>query len=120
MTKHIIVVDDDPVVRLLAEEYLRRMGHEVESVENGSSFLERVHEKLPDIVFLDMMLPDMTGIDILRQLKSDPRTAKLPVAMLSAEPNSASIVSSYNLNADFYLEKPFRKDDLEKLLEPKD
>lgn len=111
MSQRIIVVDDDPVVRFLATEYLGHHGHTVETLEDGKHCLEKLREHAPDVLVLDMLMPDMTGHEILKRLRADPRTAHVPVIMLSADKTLAT-QDEDSARADCYLQKPFHAQDM--------
>ncbi len=104
--QRIFVVDDDPVIRMLVTEYLRHHGHSVEVIECGQHCLERLRSEVPDILVLDMMMPDMNGQEVLQTLRADPNTARLPVIMLSADRLMAGEAGD-EVKADCYLQKPF-------------
>ncbi|MBN8547835.1 MAG: response regulator [Deltaproteobacteria bacterium] len=104
--QRILIVDDDPVVRMLVTEYLSHYGHSVEVVESGKLCLEKLRENSPDILILDMLMPDMSGTEVLEQLRANPTTANLPVIMLSADKRMAADASS-SAHADCYIQKPF-------------
>ena len=80
----ILVVDDDPSAAELFSLMLRQMGYHAVSAFSGPAALEHIGTTLPDLVILDMMMPDMNGLDVLRQLRTDARTAGVPVVMFSA------------------------------------
>ena len=107
MNKKVLVVDDDPVVRVLITEFLQSRGYDVETLENGSSCLEKLHSTTPDILVLDMLMPDLTGIEVLKNIRKNPGTAKLPIVMLSADTDSETVVLNNNLSADCDIRKPF-------------
>src|SRR2546425_1120221 len=107
MGKRILVVDDDPVIRTLITEYLSSLGYEIDAVESGKLSLSKLQGPLPDLVLLDFQMPDMTGHQVLQSIRDNPRTATLPVIMLSANSDTESAVSQTNIKADRYLQKPF-------------
>ena len=107
MGKRILVVDDDPVIGVLVNEYLTAYGHNIEVQTTGERCLESLEDHLPDLVILDMIMPDMTGVDVLRSIRGNATMAKLPVIMLSANNDADSLLGDYEFNADAYIEKPF-------------
>lgn len=108
MGKKILVVDDDPVIRSLVTEYLTNFGHTIQSADSGALALDRLSHEKPDIVILDMMMPEMNGAQVLDRMRRDPNTAKLPIIMLSANNDIAEMVSANtSAHADCYLQKPF-------------
>jgi len=114
MSKKILVVDDDPVVGILVNEYLSAHGFDIEVLTNGTDCLERLRQELPDILILDLIMPDMTGVQVLQNIRSDSATKALPVILMSADSHSDSLVGQYECTADCYVEKPF---DVRRILE---
>lgn len=107
MEKKVLVADDDPVVCILMTEFLSSKGFQVETSQSGQACLDRLNQELPDVLLLDLLMPDMTGIDVLRRLRGDPRTASLPIVILSADTDTESVMQSNNVAASAYLHKPF-------------
>ncbi len=112
MSKKILVVDDDPVVRLLITEFLSAQGYEVLTVESGSECIDTISFKKPDVVVLDLLMPEMNGIEVLKRLRGNPSTAAVPIVMMSSDFDTESITNSYNLSADGYVQKPFGMRDI--------
>lgn len=106
----VLTVDDDPAILRTLGINLRARGYEVEVASDGRSALEVVHERMPDIILLDLGLPDLDGIAVLRQLRS---FSQVPVIVVSARAESDDKVEALDLGADDYVSKPF---DLEELL----
>ncbi len=105
----ILVVDDEPhLVRTLAIN-LRARDYEVETAGDGRSALQAVHDQLPDLVILDLGLPDIDGVDVLRRIREASQT---PVIVLSARADSIDKVEALDLGADDYVTKPFAVDEL--------
>ena len=104
--EHILLADDNADMR----EYLERLLSEhwsVEAVSNGMEALEAAHTRLPDLVLSDVMMPEMDGFQLLQALRSDPRTATIPIILLSARAGEESSVEGLQAGADDYLVKPF-------------
>jgi len=80
----ILLVDDSRLLRTANHRALVRAGYDVIDAEDGQRALELAQEKMPDLILLDMMLPKLSGPEVLRTLKSDPRTSSIPVIVLSA------------------------------------
>ena len=116
MSKKVLIVDDDPVIRMLVSEILESFGHSVTTLESGSSCLSSLKQDLPDVLILDLQMPDMTGLEVLKQLKADSRTSSVPVIMLSANSDSENL-SKDEIRADQYLQKPFNLSEFKKALE---
>ena len=100
----VLVVDDEPTVREVVVGYLRRDGHEVSEAADGNVALEMLEAETPDLVVLDMMLPGVNGLDILRRVRS---TSNIPVIMLTARAEESDRVAGLELGADDYVVKPF-------------
>ena len=88
MPLKIIIVEDDASIRTMLEYYFKSMGHQVEAHESGEELF--AHEVQGDIALLDVMLPGMDGLEIVRRLRQDPATAKLPIIMLTARPSPSA------------------------------
>ena len=97
----ILIVDDEPDVRFVLKMAFQSAGHRIVEAHHGVAALERVKDSRPDLVVTDVMMPVLDGLGLIRQLRSDPHTAAIPILVLSAHPNAAS-------GADAALAKPFR------------
>jgi len=104
---HILVVDDQEDNRAVLERRLRRQGHTVESASGGLSALEMVARERFDLVLLDVLMPDLDGLAVLERLKADQATRDLPVIMISALDDVASVVRCIERGAEDHLPKPF-------------
>src|SRR5690348_12075335 len=103
----ILVVDDEPFNVDYLEQELDDLGYDTISADDGARALERVAADRPDLVLLDIMMPVMDGFAVLERLKADPLTRDLPVVIISAVNDLASIVRGIRGGADDYLPKPF-------------
>jgi two-component system alkaline phosphatase synthesis response regulator PhoP len=112
MTAHVLAVDDENNIRRLVEVNLQRAGYRVSTAMDGIEALEKIRAERPDLVVLDVMMPRMDGFELLKQLKSDPETADLPVMMLTARAQDADIFRGWQSGADGYLTKPFNPQEL--------
>ena len=100
----VLVVDDEPTVREVVVGYLRRDGHDVAEAADGNAALQLLDAEPPDLVVLDMMLPGVNGLDILRQVRS---TSDIPVIMLTARAEESDRVAGLELGAADNVVKPF-------------
>jgi two-component system cell cycle response regulator len=108
----ILVADDEPVNRTLIERLLVREGYHVLAARNGSEAVEQARSALPDLVLLDMMMPEMDGLDACRLIKETEATHDIPIIFLSARGETEMKVSALSLGADDYISKPFEADEL--------
>jgi len=107
MPKKILAVDDERHIVRLVEVNLQRAGYEVVTAYDGREALEKVKSENPDLVVLDVMMPYMDGFEVLKNLKSDPETAEIPVIMLTAKAQDADVFRGWQSGVDCYLTKPF-------------
>ncbi len=103
----ILLVDDERDLLSLLDFNLRAAGFETLLATTGEQALAHLRRRIPDIVLLDLMLPDVPGTEVCRQLKSDPRTRHVPVVMLTAKGEEVDRVVGFELGADDYVTKPF-------------
>jgi two-component system, OmpR family, phosphate regulon response regulator PhoB len=103
----ILVIEDEPDLRQVLTYNLEQAGHEVVGVERGQDGLRLARERHPDLVLLDLMLPDMPGTEVCRALKQDPATRAMAVVMLTARGEEIDRVVGFELGADDYIVKPF-------------
>ena len=103
----ILVVDDEQPIIELIRYNLQKEGFDVLTAENGAKALELARAEKPDLIILDLMLPDMGGFDICRVLRNDDSTAHIPIIMATAKSSDTDIVSGLELGADDYVTKPF-------------
>jgi two-component system, OmpR family, phosphate regulon response regulator PhoB len=104
---NVLVVDDEHDLRAVLAYALQEAGHSVDSVASGAAALTRAFEHPPDIVLLDLMLPDLSGTDVCRMLKHDPRTRAARIIMVSARGEEADRIRGFEVGADDYVVKPF-------------
>jgi len=102
--KTILVVDDEPKIAALARDYLEHAGFAVVTASTGRSALESVRRQRPDLVILDLGLPDLDGLDVTREIRRD---STLPIVMLTARDDELDKLLGLELGADDYLTKPF-------------
>ena len=103
----VLVVDDDHMNRLLLQRSLEADGHTVTVGENGRIALELLEETLPDVILLDILMPELDGFAVLDRVKADPRLRDIPVIMISALDEMDSVVRCIEAGAEDYLPKPF-------------
>ena len=103
----ILVVEDEPDIRELLRYNLEQAGFDVVESEDGSRVLELVDEEHPSLMILDLMLPKIDGLDICKMVRQRPRSAKLPIVMLTAKAAEVDRVLGLEFGADDYITKPF-------------
>lgn len=103
----ILLIEDDPDVLDLVRYNLNKAGFNVSVARDGLAGLKSAHTLKPDLIVLDLMLPEMRGEDVCRELKSDPATAPIPVIMLTAKAQAEDRIAGLELGADDYVTKPF-------------
>ena len=103
----VLIVEDDPAQREVLAYNVRAEGYLVETAENGDEALLRIQEHAPDVIVLDWMLPNVSGIEICRQIKAKPETRRIPVIMLSARSEEDDRVRGLEIGADDYVVKPY-------------
>jgi DNA-binding response OmpR family regulator len=106
MGEKILVVDDHPAVVGLISDALMAQGFTVLSAENGTDGLAVIEEQDPDLVILDITMPVMSGLEVLRALRSKPETLYLPVILLTGRDGHADVLDGWMGGADRYLTKP--------------
>ena len=102
----IYVLEDDSNIREIEEYALNASSYEVKGFETAAAFREGLRQQMPDLVLLDIMLPDADGNDVLEEIRRDPETAGLPVIMVTAKSTELDKVRGLDLGADDYLTKP--------------
>lgn len=108
----ILVVDDEDFFRVLISEILSDEGYTVETAEDGETGIEAARALHPDLILLDMSMPNMTGFDVTRILKGEDGTKDIPIMAVTAADTSADMEEFHNLGGDRHLTKPIDGDTL--------
>lgn len=111
-TDRVLVVDDEPDIVALCAYHLAKAGYRVVTAASGSDALEQARQQRPALVVLDLMLPGMSGYDVLQQIRADDTLKQIPVLMLTARREEADRIHGLTLGADDYLTKPFSPQEL--------
>ena len=111
MVKVLVVEDEEDTRHLLADE-LVDMGHEVRKADNGAVALQRVREEIPDVIFVDIVMPVMDGLLFVSELRAEPSTASIPVVLVTAVNLTDVIFWAKNLGVQHLLAKPWEHDSL--------
>jgi DNA-binding response OmpR family regulator len=107
MRDTVLVVDDEPDVVDLVRYHLHRAGFDVLIASNGPSGLRTATESMPDAIVLDIMMPQMTGIEVCKALRTSSQTSTIPILMLTAKAEPAERIAGLELGVDDYITKPF-------------
>jgi len=108
MGYRILVVDDEKTIRDLIAFRLEFHGHQVEIAQNGTEALEKAHASVPELIVLDVMMPDLTGYEVCRKLKADPKTEQIKIILLTAKGGATDEAEGISAGADGFMSKPFR------------
>jgi DNA-binding response OmpR family regulator len=111
-TQRILVVEDEPKIAQIVTAYLERDGYKVLQASNGQRALEIARGDLPDLIVLDLMLPQISGWDVCRELRRNPRTARVPIIMATARDEVSDRIVGLEIGADDYLIKPYNPKEL--------
>ncbi len=107
MNAKILIVEDERDIVDLLRYNLQEAGFETDYVRNGADALHRAVEKSPDLILLDLMLPEVDGLIVCRLLKNDPRTKNIPIVMITAKTEERDRIAGLELGVDDYITKPF-------------
>ena len=107
MAARILVVEDEPAISELLAVNLRHFGYVVSAVADSASAVEALAQSVPDLMILDWMLPDESGVDLAKRLRQQARTRELPIVMLTARAQEGDKLSGFDAGVDDYLTKPF-------------
>lgn len=114
--KRVLIIDDDPMIRTLVKAMLEAEGYEIlqaEDGEKGIALLETQEQPIDiSLIVLDVVMPGMNGLDVLTRLKLQPHTSNIPVLMLTGEDKAEDIMAGYSVGADYYVTKPFTRQQL--------
>src|SRR5574341_2673721 len=107
MSKKILIVEDERDILQLVRLYLEKQGYRTCTATTGLEGLKQTKTENPDLVILDLMLAEMDGLEVCKRLRADPKTARIPIIMLTAKAEEADTVIGLELGADDYVTKPF-------------
>ncbi|MFO7576419.1 MAG: response regulator [Pelovirga sp.] len=108
MQKKILIVEDEESLLKLESILLSTKGYMVQGVASGLAALKAIGENLPDLVLLDVMLPELDGFEVCQQIKSNPQTRHIPVILLTARKSPEDVARGREVGADQYMTKPFK------------
>ena len=102
----VLVVDDEPHIREVVRRFLTREGYDVIEAEDGAEALEKVGQEAPDIILLDVQMPQMDGFEVLKRLREDPATRAMPVILLTTITHRQGEIVRMRLGVNHYVVKP--------------
>jgi DNA-binding response OmpR family regulator len=112
MGAKILVAEDEQHIRSLIQYKLQNSGYAVTTVDNGADALKKASEIIPDLILLDVMMPLMTGFEVLASLKKNDATKNIPVLLVTAQSREDEVLKGLDLGADDYVTKPFSPNEL--------
>ncbi len=112
MSAHIFIAEDEAAIITLLKYNLEKEGYKVSFCENGEDALKQIKDKLPDLILMDWMLPDLSGVEICKNLKKNKKHNDIPVIMLTAKGEEEDKLRAFDTGADDYVTKPFSQKEL--------
>ena len=112
MSAHLFIAEDETSIASLLKYNLEKEGHKISSSENGEEALKLIKEKIPDLILMDWMLPDLSGVEICKQLKKNKKFSDIPIIMLTAKGEEEDKLKAFDTGADDYVTKPFSQKEL--------
>lgn len=103
----VLVADDDEDILVLVRTVLERAGYEVSAVRDGAEAIAAARQRRPDLAVLDVAMPELDGLEVLRRLRADASTSDVPVLLLSARVQEDDVARGFATGADAYVQKPF-------------
>ena len=112
MSAHLFIAEDETAIVSLLKYNLEKEGHKISSSENGEEALKLIKDKNPDLILMDWMLPDLSGVEICKQLKKNKKYSDIPIIMLTAKGEEEDKLRAFDTGADDYVTKPFSQKEL--------
>jgi CheY-like chemotaxis protein len=107
MSRLVLVVDDNEDNLRIVSHILLPRGFEVRTAIDGKTALKSMEEELPDVVLLDIMMPEMDGMQVLDRIRTNPHSASVPVILVTGKAQDEDVLNGYKYGADYYITKPF-------------
>ncbi len=107
MKQRVLVVDDNPDSVAIMRGILEAREYDVVAAGSGAEALQLIRNEAVDVVLLDVMMPEMSGMEVLQRIKEDAATGRLPVILVTAKTQDEDVLSGYQYGADYYITKPF-------------
>ena len=111
-SRKVLIVDDEPNIVTALEFLLKRSGYDVRQAGNGAEALEQIDSYRPDVVLMDVMMPVLSGYEVVQRMRERPELAQIKIVMLSAKGSEAEVSKGLSLGADLYITKPFSTQEL--------
>jgi len=112
MGKKVLIVDDEEIIRKFLRINLLKLGYEVKEAIDGVQALEQLGKDTYDLLISDVLMPNKNGWEVLKAVRSNPKTKDMPVIILTAKNEDSDMFQGYELGANYYMTKPFTKDQL--------
>jgi len=109
MKRKVLIVDDEEVIRKFLKIHLTKMGYEITEAADGEQAIEQLGKDDFDLLICDIMMPKKDGWEVIKEVKSNPKTKNLPVIVLTAKNEDSDMFKGYDLGANYYMTKPFTK-----------
>jgi CheY-like chemotaxis protein len=109
MKKKILIVDDEEVIRKFLKIHLAKLGYEVTEAADGVQAMEQLGKDDFDLLICDILMPKKDGWEVIKEMKSNPKTKAIPVIILTAKNEDSDMFKGYDLGANYYMTKPFTK-----------
>jgi DNA-binding response OmpR family regulator len=109
MSKKVLIVDDEEVIRKFLRIHLAKLGYEVKEAADGEQAIEQLGKDDFDLLICDILMPKKDGWEVIKEVKSNPKTKNLPVIVLTAKNEDSDMFKGYDLGANYYMTKPFTK-----------
>ena len=110
--QRVLIVEDDPVIQMLVGEVLRGAAYDVRTANDGAAGWTQMQTDPPELVVLDVMMPEMDGYEVLEHMRAEPATAQIPVLLMTALDSVGDVARGFELGANDYIHKPFNNEDL--------
>jgi len=109
MSKRVLIVDDEELIRKFLKIHLAKLGYEVKEAADGEQAIEQLGIDDFDLLICDILMPKKDGWEVMKEVKSNPKTKNLPVIILTAKNEDSDMFKGYDLGTNYYMTKPFTK-----------
>jgi len=109
MERKVLIVDDEETIRKFLRVHLAKLGYEVKEAADGEQAIEQLGKDNFDLLICDILMPKKDGWEVIKEVKSDPKTKNIPVIILTAKNEGSDMFKGYDLGANYFMTKPFNK-----------